>query len=168
MAKNEVKGIEVIHEDEDHVYVRVGAGENWHGFVQHCITNNWAGLENLSLIPGNVGASPIQNIGAYGVEMKEVFESLSAFSFAENKVYTFTANDCEFGYRESVFKHKLKNQFVILDVTFRLNKWPTFNTSYGAIEQELSRLGVKDLSIAAISQAVINIRQSKLECRKLF
>ena len=162
VAKNEVMGIDVVHEDQDHVFVKVGAGENWHGFVQHCISRNWSGLENLSLIPGCVGASPIQNIGAYGVEMKEVFESLSAFHLTENKVYSFSANDCEFGYRDSVFKNKFKNQFAIIDVTFRLNKNPLFNTSYGAIEQELNRMGAKELSIAAISQAVINIRRSKL------
>ena len=162
VLKNEIKGINVVHEDEDHVFVKVGAGENWHGFVQHCIKSNWAGLENLSLIPGNVGASPIQNIGAYGVEIKEVFESLSALNLHDKKVYSFTANDCAFGYRESVFKHKYKDQFAIVDVTYRLNKQPVFNTSYGAIEQELERLGVKQLSIGAISQAVINIRSSKL------
>jgi UDP-N-acetylmuramate dehydrogenase len=162
VLKNEVRGITVVHEDDDHIFVKVGAGENWHGFVQYCIKNDWAGVENLSLIPGNVGASPIQNIGAYGVEVKEVFESLSALHIREKKVYSFSANDCEFGYRESVFKHKYKDQFVILDVTFRLNKQPVFNTSYGAIEQELARMGTKSPSIAAISQAVINIRSSKL------
>jgi UDP-N-acetylmuramate dehydrogenase len=162
VLKNEIKGITVVREDDDHVYVKVGAGENWHAFVQQCISHRWAGLENLSLIPGNVGASPIQNIGAYGVEIKEVFESLSALHLHDRKVYSFTANDCEFGYRESIFKHRYKNQFAILDVTFRVNKQPIFRTGYGAIEQELSRMGVKELSIAAISQAVINIRSSKL------
>jgi len=162
ILKNDIMGIELIKEDEHHVYVRVGAGENWHGFVMHCINRNWAGLENLSLIPGNVGASPMQNIGAYGVELKEVFEELEAYHIREKKVFTFSVNDCEFGYRESVFKKKWKDQFVILSVTFRLNKVPVFNTSYGAVETELSRMGVQELSIQAISQAVINIRSSKL------
>jgi UDP-N-acetylmuramate dehydrogenase len=144
------------------VDVKVGAGENWHQFVLYCLEHNWAGVENLSLIPGNVGASPMQNIGAYGVEIKDVFYCLEAYSYADKKIYTFTLNDCEFGYRESVFKRKFKNQFVILNVTYRLYKQPKFNTSYGAIEQELERMGVKQLTIQAISQAVINIRSSKL------
>ena len=162
ILKNEIKGIEKVKEDDEYVYVKVGAGENWHQFVLNCIQNNWAGVENLSLIPGNVGASPMQNIGAYGVEIKEVFHEVKAFHLHEKANYTFGLKDCEFGYRESVFKRKYKDQFVILDVTYRLNKIPKFNTSYGAIEQELERMGIKELSIAAISQAVINIRTSKL------
>jgi len=130
--------------------------------VVHCIGNNWAGMENLSLIPGNTGASPMQNIGAYGVEIKDVFHELEAFHLETKKMVTFNLKDCEFGYRESVFKRKLKNQFVIVSVTFRLNKKPVFNTSYGAIEQELEAMGITELSINAISQAVINIRSSKL------
>ena len=142
--------------------IKCGAGENWHQVVLHCIENNWAGIENLSLIPGCVGASPMQNIGAYGVEIKDVFHELTAFHLQEKANYTFKINDCEFGYRESVFKRKYKDQFVILDVTYRLSKQPHFNTSYGAIEQELEKMGVIELSIKAISQAVINIRSSKL------
>ena len=152
----------MIKEDEHHVYVRVGAGENWHQFVDYCIQRNWAGVENLSLIPGNTGATPMQNIGAYGVELREVFDELEAFHKRDKKVYTLSVNDCEFGYRDSVFKKKYKDQFIILNVTLRLNKIPRFNTSYGVIEQELERMGVKKLSIKAISQAVINIRSSKL------
>jgi UDP-N-acetylmuramate dehydrogenase len=162
VLKNDVMGIDEVKEDEEHVYLKVGAGENWHKFVLYCIDNGLAGVENLSLIPGNVGASPMQNIGAYGVEMKEVFYDLEAMHLQEKHVQTFSVNDCEFGYRESVFKKKYKGQFAILTVTFRLNKHPRFNTSYGAIEQELERMGVQDLSIRAISQAVINIRSSKL------
>jgi len=162
VLKNEIKGMEVVKEDDEHVYVRTGAGENWHLFVLHCIKNNWAGVENLSLVPGNVGASPMQNIGAYGVEIREVFHELKAFHLKEKANYTFTLKDCGFGYRDSVFKNKYKDQFVILNVTYRLNKKPKFNTSYGAIEKELERMGVKELSIQAISQAVINIRSSKL------
>lgn len=162
ILKNEVTGIEKMREDDKHVYIRAGAGESWHGFVQHCIVNSFAGVENLSLIPGNTGASPIQNIGAYGVEMKDVFEELDAFHLHERKIYRFGAADCHFGYRESSFKRKYAGQFAILSVTYRLNKTPRFNISYGAIEQELEQMGIKDLSIAAVSQAVINIRRSRL------
>lgn len=162
ILKNEIKGIQVIKEDEHHVYVKVGAGENWHQFVLYCIENDFAGVENLSLIPGNVGASPMQNIGAYGVEIKDVFYSLEAFHIKDKKIVNFSLIDCEFGYRESVFKRKYKDQYVITTVTYRLNKVPNFNTSYGAIEQELEKMGVKEKSIKAISRAVINIRSSKL------
>jgi UDP-N-acetylmuramate dehydrogenase len=162
VLKNDLKGIEVVKETDEHIYIKAAAGENWHKLVMFCVENNYAGLENLSLIPGNCGASPMQNIGAYGVEIKDVFHELQAFHIAEKTVHTFSAADCEFGYRESVFKRKLKDQFVILSVTYKLNKVPVFNTSYGAIEQELQQMGVKELSIQAISQAVINIRSSKL------
>ncbi|HEX9513489.1 MAG TPA: UDP-N-acetylmuramate dehydrogenase [Puia sp.] len=162
VLKNEIQGIELIREDEKYVYVRAGAGENWHGFVQYCLQRNWAGVENLSLIPGNVGAAPMQNIGAYGVEIKEVFYELDALRLEDGKVHSFSLNDCEFGYRESVFKRRFKDRYVILDVTFRLNKIPKFHTEYGAIRAELDKMGVQELSIQAISQAVINIRSSKL------
>lgn len=162
VLKNELKGIEIIKEDDAYVYVKAGAGENWHSFVAYCLQMNLAGVENLSLIPGNVGASPMQNIGAYGVEIKDVFEELEAFHIRDKKVQTFSVNDCAFGYRESVFKQQYRDQFIILTVTYRLRKTPHFNTSYGAIEQELERMGVQELSIQAVSQAVINIRRSKL------
>ena len=161
VLKNELLGIKEIKEDEHHVYVQAGAGVNWHHFVLHCIHNGWAGVENLSLIPGNVGASPMQNIGAYGVEIKDVFYSLEAFHIPDKKTVHFSVNDCGFGYRESVFKRKYKNEFVITNVTYSLNRIPSFNTSYGAIEQELEKMGVGK-SIQSISQAVINIRSSKL------
>lgn len=160
--KNEIKGIKIIKEDEHHIYVQAGAGENWHQFVLYCIKHGLAGVENLSLIPGNIGASPMQNIGAYGVEIKDVFYSLEAYHIRDKKMVNFTLNDCEFGYRESVFKRKLKDEFVIMDVTFRLNRIADYKVSYGAIGQELEKMGVQDLSIQAISQAVINIRSSKL------
>lgn len=162
VLKNEIRGIDQIREDENYVFVKAGAGENWHQLVLYCINNNLAGMENLSLIPGNVGASPMQNIGAYGVELKDVFYQLEAFHLYEKKIVQFEIEDCQFGYRESVFKTKFKNQFAILNVTYRLNKKPHFNTSYGAIEQELQTMGIKELSIQAISRAVINIRSSKL------
>jgi UDP-N-acetylmuramate dehydrogenase len=167
VLKNEIKGITLLHEEEEHVYVKAGAGENWHEFVLYCLQRNWAGVENLSLIPGNVGASPMQNIGAYGVELAEVFWNLEAFHLKDKKMVTFTLSDCGFGYRDSVFKSKYRDQFVILDVTFRLRKKPLFHTSYGAIQQELEKVGVKELSIQAISQAVINIRSSKLPDPKI-
>ncbi len=162
VMKNEMTGIHEVKEDLHHIYVHVGAGEDWHGFVEHCLHNNWAGVENLALIPGNVGASPMQNIGAYGVEVKNVIHAVEAFHIGEKKIHIFSVNDCVFGYRDSIFKNKLRNEFVITGVTFRLNKKPVFNISYGAIDQELERMGVKELSIQSIAQAIINIRSSKL------
>jgi UDP-N-acetylmuramate dehydrogenase len=162
VLKNDIKGIEILKEDAHHVWLRTGAGENWHQFVMFCINNNFAGVENLSLIPGCNGASPMQNIGAYGVEIKDVFHSLDAYHIRDGHTVSFSNNDCAFGYRESVFKTTYKNQFVITHVTFRLRRIPIFNTSYGAIEQELEKMGVKELSIKAVSDAVIRIRQSKL------
>ncbi len=162
VLKNEITGIEKVQEDDEFVYVKAGAGVNWHEFVLFCISNNYAGVENLSLIPGNVGASPMQNIGAYGVEIKDVFHSLEAFHLQEKKIIKFNLNDCAFGYRESVFKQKYKNQFAITSVTYRLAKNATYHISYGAIQQELDAMGIKELSIEAISKAVINIRSSKL------
>lgn len=162
ILKNELQGIELVNEDEHHYYVKAAAGEVWHSFVEYCINHNFAGAENLSLIPGSVGASPMQNIGAYGVEIKDIFHELEAYYINEKTVITFSLNDCAFGYRESVFKRKLKDQFIIISVTYKLNKHPKFNTSYGAIEQELEAMGIQHLSIQAIAQAVINIRSSKL------
>jgi UDP-N-acetylmuramate dehydrogenase len=162
VLKNEIRGISVEAEDEESVFIKAGAGENWHGLVMFAVENGYAGLENLSLIPGNVGASPMQNIGAYGVEIGDVFHELEAFHKKEKMSIRFSREDCEFGYRDSVFKRKYRDQFVITSVTYRLNKVPHFNTSYGAIRQELEKMGVSDLSIKAVSQAVINIRSSKL------
>lgn len=162
VLKNEITGIDVLREDEEHVYVRTGAGENWHRFVRYCIGHGWAGVENLSLIPGNAGASPMQNIGAYGVEIKDVFHSLEAFHLKDRCLVTFTGPECQFGYRNSIFKNKYKGQFAILEVTYRLNKTPHYHISYGALEKELSDMGVTELTLAAVSDAVIRIRTSKL------
>lgn len=162
VIKNNLVGISLLREDENYYYVKAGAGENWHKFVQHCIKNNYAGVENLSLIPGNVGASPMQNIGAYGAEVKDVIEAVEAFNLETKSVQTFSNSDCQFGYRESIFKHELKNKCIIASVTYRLLKTPKYNTTYGAIEQEMEKMGVKELSVAAISEAVCNIRNSKL------
>ena len=162
VLKNNIRGIEKIAEDDEFVYVRTGAGENWHGFVLFCIENGWGGVENLSLIPGNTGASPMQNIGAYGVEIKDVFHELEAFHPADKTIVKFKLADCRFGYRESIFKTLYKDQFIILTVTYKLRKKPVFNTNYGAIEQELEKEGVRELSIKAISDAVIRIRRARL------
>jgi len=162
VLRNEIKGIDIIDENDEYVFIRAGAGENWHGLVLYCVNNGYAGMENLALIPGNAGASPMQNIGAYGVEIKDIFHELEAIHLHDRTTHRFSREDCAFGYRESVFKGRYKNQFVITSVTYRLMKVPQFNTSYGAIAQELENMGVKELSIAAVAQAVINIRSSKL------
>ena len=162
VLKNEITGIRLVREDERYLYAQVGAGEGWHRFVLYCLDRDWAGVENLSLIPGNVGAAPMQNIGAYGVELKEVFHELEAWDLQDSKIRMFTPNDCRFGYRDGVFKHKAKDRFIILNVTFRLNRKPVFHTGYGAIHEELEKMQVQQLSIRAISDAVIRIRSSKL------
>jgi UDP-N-acetylmuramate dehydrogenase len=159
---NGIKGIDLVDEDERYLYVQAGAGEVWHEFVQHAIARDWAGVENLSLIPGSVGAAPMQNIGAYGVELKDVFHQLEAYDLEKNNVRLFTLNDCRFGYRESIFKHEYKNRFIILNVTFRLHRTPVFHTGYGAIRDELAKTDPDELTIKAISDAVIRIRTSKL------
>jgi UDP-N-acetylmuramate dehydrogenase len=162
VLKIDIKGITKVNETDSSVVLKVGAGENWHQFVESCIDANLGGVENLALIPGNTGASPMQNIGAYGVEIKDVFEELEAYDLEEKVVRTFSRSECEFGYRESAFKHRYRNRFVILNVSLRLSRQPVFNISYGAIADELEKMGVTALSLRAVSQAVINIRRSKL------
>jgi UDP-N-acetylmuramate dehydrogenase len=162
VIKINIGGIEVVNETDEHVYIKVGAGVVWHDLVLYCIERNYAGMENLSLIPGTVGAAPMQNIGAYGVEIKEIFENLEAIHMQTGQSRIFGNADCLFGYRESIFKKELKGQYVIVNVTFRLNKVPVFNTSYGAILDTLKTMNVQDLSIKAISDAVCQIRKSKL------
>ncbi len=159
---NRMKGIEKVKEDDVHVWLRVQAGEVWHELVMHAISNGWAGIENLALIPGTVGAAPMQNIGAYGVEVKETIELVTAWHWEEQMFVTYNNEECKFGYRDSLFKHALKDKVFITAVTFRLNKTPWFNTSYGAIEHELQKMNVQELSIKAIADAVIAIRSSKL------
>ena len=157
------KGVELIEKNLETVLVKVQAGENWHEFVCWCLENDFGGLENLSLIPGNVGTSPMQNIGAYGVEIKDCFESLEALEISSGDIQTFKAKDCAFGYRESVFKNTLKGQFIILNVTFRLTtKDHKINADYGAIKDQLRKNKVSNPGINDISNAVIAIRQSKL------
>ncbi len=162
VLKNEISGLRIIKEDEHYVYVKAGAGEKWQTFIDFCLQHNLAGAENLSLIPGSVGASPMQNIGAYGVELKDIFHSLEAYHLQEHSTVYFTKLDCAFGYRESIFKNKLKGEFIITNVIFQLNKIPVINSTYGAINAELEKMGVKDPGIKDVSKAVINIRRSKL------
>lgn len=162
IIKNEIKGIHKISEDDESVVLKIGAGEDWHSLVMYCIEQGWGGIENLSLIPGTVGAAPIQNIGAYGVELKDVFQSLEAVKISDGSLQVFTEAQCQFGYRDSIFKSSCKNQFVIVTVTLRLNKKPTFNTSYGALHETLQAMHVSTLSLKAVSDAVVHIRRSKL------
>jgi len=161
VLKNEISEIEITHEDNDSLTVKVGGGVVWHDFVMWSIEHNLGGIENLSLIPGSVGAAPMQNIGAYGVEIKSVFEELEAVHINNKTVKTFSNADCQFAYRYSIFKGELKGQYIICHVTFKLSKHPQFNTSYGAIEEELKAMGASK-SLESVSQAVINIRQRKL------
>lgn len=162
IIKNEISGVTLSYENEDFYFVKAAAGMVWHQFVLHCINNNYAGVENLSLIPGTVGAAPLQNIGAYGVELKDVFYELEAYNIQTKSIEIFSLEACEFGYRESIFKKTHKGKYIILNVTFKLNKKPIYNTKYGAIEQELEKMGCAELSIKNISDAVISIRLSKL------
>jgi len=162
VIKIEIKGIAVLAETADSVLLEAGAGVVWHDLVMHTIEQGYSGLENLSLIPGTVGAAPMQNIGAYGVEIKETFHSLEAVHLQSGESRRFTKAECRFGYRESVFKHELKGQYVITSVRFSLSKRAVFHTSYGAIQDTLREMGVSELSIKAISEAVCQIRRSKL------
>ncbi|MCK0131050.1 UDP-N-acetylmuramate dehydrogenase [Flavobacteriaceae bacterium F08102] len=158
-----IKGIQIVDQTSDHVIVDVSAGENWHEFVLWCLERNYGGLENLSLIPGNVGTAPIQNIGAYGVELKDRMVSLEALHIATNTIHTFSNADCKFGYRNSIFKEESKGEFIIISVRFKLTKKNhVLNSAYGAINTELSFMGIKDPSIQDIAKAVIRIRQQKL------
>ena len=162
VLKNELHGISIVKTENEITYVKSAAGEVWHNFVLFCIENNLGGVENLSLIPGSVGAAPMQNIGAYGIEIKDVFHELEAYEIATGKIRTFNLTECKFGYRESAFKQDLKNQYIITSVTFRLTKNPKLNTSYGAINDELQKRGISNPSIKDVSNAVIAIRKSKL------
>lgn len=162
ILKNNILGFELNEISENEVYVKSGAGENWHSFVLRTIDAGLCGLENLSLIPGNVGASPMQNIGAYGREIKDVFHELEAYHIATGEVHTFSNTECKFGYRESVFKNEFKGQYVILTVTFKLSKICNLNTSYGAIEEQLATMGITNPTLKDVSDAVIAIRSSKL------
>lgn len=158
-----LKGISEEFLNENQVLVTAKAGENWHEFVMFCLNKNYGGLENLSLIPGNVGTSPMQNIGAYGTEIKDHFVSCKVLNLQTLEVENFDLEKCRFGYRDSIFKQEGKNKYVILEVSFKLTTQKhTIKTEYGAIKSELENLGIKKPTIQDVSKAVINIRQSKL------
>lgn len=155
-------GKNVVTEDEEYVWLRVAAGENWHSLVEYTLDNAFYGLENLSLIPGTVGAAPIQNIGAYGVEVKEVISEVSAMEIRSGVIVNFTNESCRFDYRDSIFKQALKDQYVITSVTFRLKKNAQLNLSYPALREALASLDEREINPHVLSAAVIAIRQSKL------
>jgi len=162
VVKNSIPGIEVLAESEEHVRVRAAAGEAWHDLVMFCVERDLGGLENLSLIPGLVGAAPIQNIGAYGVDMAETCESVEALHLATGERALFAAADCEFGYRDSIFKRKHRGQFLITGVTLRLSRTPSFRIAYGDLQRTLDEMRVSELTVKAVSDAVIRIRSAKL------
>ena len=159
----DLKGKKILKENLDFVWVESQAGENWHEFVLWTINQNFGGLENMSLIPGNVGTTPVQNIGAYGTEIKDTFVSCLAMNIASQEIKTFYKEDCHFGYRESIFKHEAKDQFIITSVVFKLTKRNhKITISYGDITKELEKQNVTTPSLKEVSNAVIAIRQSKL------
>ena len=159
---NNIKGKEIIDQNQQSIFLKIGAGENWHQLVMYCVDNGWGGIENLSLIPGNTGTAPMQNIGAYGVEIKETFIELEALEISSGKIVKFNNSDCEFGYRESVFKNKMKNQYIILNITLELKKNPVLNINYGDVKAILESQNIKNPGIKEVSNAIISIRQSKL------
>lgn len=161
VIKMNIRGI-VHDETTDSILVKAGAGEIWNDLVMYCVNRGFAGLENLSLIPGSVGASPIQNIGAYGAEVKDVFYSCRAFDINSGEIKVFRKDECKFGYRDSIFKSELKGQYIITEVTYKLSATPSFNTSYGAIEQELQKRNIPNPTLKDISEVVSHIRVSKL------
>jgi len=163
IIKTEIRGIQVIDENDENIIIKVMSGENWHELVVHCVNQGWGGIENLSLIPGTVGAAPIQNIGAYGVEVKEVVKEVSGLDRITGDHKSYLNNECSFGYRESIFKHQLKEKFFISSVTLSLTtKNHIINTSYGAIQDTLKEMHITQPTLKEISDAVIHIRKSKL------
>jgi len=162
VIKIEFKGIEIVYQNEDIVLVTAGAGEEWDNFVSICVEKGYAGLENLSLIPGVVGTCPVQNIGAYGVEVKDTIDHVTVYDRNTGQICILTNADCHFGYRESIFKYSAKGRYIITSVSFRLSLNPVFHTQYGAIKTELAAMGVNSLSLIAIRNAVISIRSRKL------
>ena len=159
---NNIKGKEIVDQNDDSIILKIGAGENWHELVMYCVDNGWGGIENLSLIPGNTGTAPMQNIGAYGVEIKETFVELEALEISSGKIVKFSNSECEFGYRESVFKNKMKNKYIILNITLELNKNPILNINYGDIKAILETKKIETPTIKDVSNAIISIRQRKL------
>jgi UDP-N-acetylmuramate dehydrogenase len=160
---NKILGVKKVEENQDFVWLKVGSGVVWQDLVEYCVTKNYGGIENLSLIPGTVGASPLQNIGAYGVEAKETIQKVEIVWIETGKVEILTNEQCKFAYRDSIFKHELKNLVVIISVTFKLKKNPdSFNLEYGDIQKTLAEMQITTPSVESISKAVIHIRQSKL------
>ena len=164
---NNIKGKEIIDQTQESIFLKIGAGENWHELVMYTVDNGWGGIENLSLIPGNTGTAPMQNIGAYGVEIKETFVELEALEISSGKIVKFNNSDCEFGYRESVFKNKMKNQYIIVNITLELKKSPVLNINYGDVKAILESQNINNPSIKQVSDAIISIRQSKLPDPKI-
>lgn len=162
VLKNEIRGVEVVQENETRVWVRAGAGVIWHDLVMYTVQMGWGGLENLALIPGCVGASPIQNIGAYGVEIQDVFHQLEAYDLEDRVLRTFDKKACEFGYRDSIFKRSFKGRMVITAVTFELARLPVVNVSYSALAQKLLEMKIEEPGVSDVARAVIAVRQSKL------
>jgi len=162
VIKNRIKGIEVEKQNAEFVWIKANAGESWNDLVKYAIANGYGGIENLSLIPGSVGAAPMQNIGAYGVEIKDVFFELEAMHIDTTDEVRFTKKRCQFGYRDSIFKNFYKDQYVITNVTLKLTKEPILNLSYGAIQTELHAMGIYRPNINDVSKAVCKIRESKL------
>lgn len=162
IIKNSIKGIQVLDRTNEQVFVRVNGGEDWDNFVSFCVDNNWGGLENLSLIPGNAGASPIQNIGAYGAELKDHFYSLEAMNVKTGTIKQFKKKECKFSYRSSIFKTELKNKYVICSVVFKLDLNHKINLKYKAINDHLVQKNITSPTIKDVRQAVIDIRNSKL------
>ena len=162
VLKVEVEGIHVVREDDNYFWVKAGAGVVWQDLVESCIKANFAGLENLSLIPGTVGAAPIQNIGAYGVEIKDNCEAVEAIDLADGTKRYFTNGECAFGYRDSIFKNELRGKYLITNVVFRMAKNPILKINYGTVQSTLNETGKKEFSIRDVSDAIIKIRSSKL------
>jgi UDP-N-acetylmuramate dehydrogenase len=156
----DIKGKEIVKHDESFIWIRAYCGENWDSFVEFCVAKNWGGLENLSLIPGKIGACPIQNIGAYGVEVKDVIDTVETIDLNTGEARTFTNAECKFGYRDSIFKNDLHDKYLIVSVTFKLTKNPHCNIAYKDLKEELSSTG--NIDISAVRNAVINVRNRKL------
>lgn len=155
-----IPGIRKVREDRNHVWLEAGSGEDWDGFVAYCVSQEYYGVENLSLIPGKIGSAPVQNIGAYGVEVQEVIDSVKGFDLQSFQEYEIPASECQFSYRDSIFKHELKGRFVVTSVVFRLDKFPDFKLNYGDLQAEIIRRGGETLR--NVREAVIAIRESKL------
>jgi len=167
VIKNLLKGISKFEESDDYVFLSVNSGEVWDDFVQYCVANKFYGVENLTAIPGTVGAAPVQNIGAYGVELKDVFYSLEGYLIKEGKFISLNKDECEFGYRTSIFKTKLKDNFIITKVNFILSKTPKFNLEYKSLKDSLINFAEKELTLKIVSDKVRKIRNSKLPDYKI-